>query len=254
MIIDTHCHLNSPKFSEDRDAIIRSAYDAGVSYIIIPGYDHESSKEALKIANEHAHCRALIGIHPEDCDQWSEEIRKEFHAFLSGNKHIVGIGEIGLDYHWDTHPRPLQKHVFRQQTALATEFDLPISIHSRDAEEDCYLMVKELTPPKAVFHCYSGSVQLARDIWELGYHTSFTGNITYPKAEELREVVFECPLDKIMIETDAPYLAPQMYRGQRCEPAHIIDILEMVAQIKKMDIDIVRDQLYKNSCEFFKIA
>ncbi|MBU2524545.1 TatD family hydrolase [Patescibacteria group bacterium] len=253
ILIDTHAHLNSAHFKEDLDEVIKAANVKGVSKIIVPGFSIETSKEAMRIANKYDCCYATIGIHPDDAIQWDDNLQKEYRALLSADSKIVAVGETGLDYHWDKYPRARQREVFVDHVKMATELDLPVVVHSREAEIECLEILSKENCGRAVFHCYGGDIQTARDIWLEGYYMSFTGNITYPKADDLREIVFECPIDKIMIETDAPYLAPQSKRGQRCEPADVALVFEKILEIKGGDSEELAKKIAQNSFDFFGI-
>lgn len=253
MLIDTHCHLNSSQFDCGLREVVDRAIGAGVEAIVIPGYNYESCLEAIRIVNSFANCYAVIGIHPDDGVEWNDALAAELRAFLGGNNKIVGLGEVGLDYHWDTLPRSRQKEIFVEQIAIARELDLPLVIHSREAVSDCLELLLENDVRKAVFHCFSGTLEIARSIWRAGFHTSFTGIVTYPGASSIRDVVFECPKDRIMIETDAPYLAPQSVRGVRCEPAHLREIFLKICEIRSEDEEKMEKILQDNSMRFFGI-
>lgn len=251
MLIDTHCHLNSQKFSKNLAEVVTAAKKEGIEKIFIPGYSFESCKKAYDIAKNFSDCYLIVGIHPCDSLEWSLEIQKFFEELAGNFSKFIAIGEIGLDFYWNKPNKKIQIKAFEDQLKLADLLSLPVVIHSRNAEKECLEILKENKVKKAVFHCYSGSLDLAEKIWREGYFTSFTGNITYPKSEELRLIIKNSPLEKIMIETDAPYLAPQKFRGELCEPKHLIEIFKCISEIKGVEEGFLAKTLYENTKTFF---
>jgi TatD DNase family protein len=255
MIFDTHSHLNDKQLLEKIDTVLEDAHKAGVDKFLVVGWDKESSFLAVKLAETYPGVYAAIGFHPENIFDVSEEDFNETMALVSHPK-VVAIGEIGLDYHWSKEPerREKQKEYFIRQIEFANKHNKPISIHNRNAFEDCLNILKEHKPLHGgVMHCYSGSVELLKDVLDLGLYIGFDGPLTFTNAKTPKEVCEVCPLNKIVVETDCPYLAPHPLRGTVNEPKNIRWIVDEVARCKDMSKKHVIDVLYKNSCELFRI-
>lgn len=282
MIIDTHAHLDMKEFNSDRDEVIKRALEAGVEKIITVGVDLASSQKAVELSRKYGSVYAAVGIQPEEVDQYFDEnklkmdVRVELEK-LARNKparrrggKVVALGECGLDYYHLQKESPSeegnsliktekekQKGIFRRQLGLAVLLDLPVIVHNREADEDVMgeiLRYKETKKLRGVFHCFTGPLDFARKIFDLGFLISFTGLITYPKNEELRKVVKEIPLDKMMVETDAPFLAPQSHRGQRNEPSFVVEVVKQIALIKGIDIEKVAEITTQNAQNLFRIG
>lgn len=252
MFIDTHAHLMSEDYKGELTEILERAGISGVERIINIGFDPKSSREASEMAIKYPQCFASLGVHPYDSEKLNADVVGEFERLISENRKIVAIGEVGLDYFKCDVPKELQKKVFREQIKLAISTSLPIIVHSRDADEDSLAVLDEFSGIRVVFHCFSGNLDFAKKIWERGFYTSFTGNITYPKAENIREVALNCPLDKFMVETDCPWLAPQEVRGQRCEPAFVVSVAKKIAEIRGIPLFEVERISTENAYNFFK--
>ena len=254
-IIDTHCHLNDETLFKDLDNVISRAKNAGVEKMVVVGWDEASSKLAIEIAERYDFIYAVIGFHPENVfDINDETLYKVLNLY--NNPKVVGIGEIGLDYHWTKEPekREIQKQFFIKQIEFANKVGLPISIHSREAFEDTLKILKEHKPLHGgVMHCYSGSVQNINDIINLNLHIGLDGPVTFSNAKTPKEVATEVPLEKLVVETDCPYLSPHPLRGTVNEPANISLIVDEIAKIRQMSKKHLLDILYKNSCELFKL-
>ena len=254
-IIDTHCHLNDETLFKDLDNVISRAINAGVEKMVVVGWDEASSKLAIEIAERYDFIYAVIGFHPENVfDINDETLYKVLNLY--NNPKVVGIGEIGLDYHWTKEPekREIQKQFFIKQIEFANKVGLPISIHSREAFEDTLKILKEHKPLHGgVMHCYSGSVQNINDIINLNLHIGLDGPVTFSNAKTPKEVAAEVPLEKLVVETDCPYLSPHPLRGTVNEPANISLIVDEIAKIRQMSKKHLLDILYKNSCELFKL-
>lgn len=253
MIIDTHAHLNFPEFEGEVSGVIQRAEDFGVGKIINVGCDIGSSAKAVEMAAEYEELYATVGLHPYDAAEATEELMEEWEKQIDQNKKIVAVGEIGLDYFKATVPKDVQAKAFRMQLALAQRVGLPVIIHNRDADEDCLQILKEFDGLRGVFHCYGSDVTFARKVWAEGYFTSFTGIITYPNAENLREVVVDVPMDLFMVETDCPYLAPQSNRGKLNEPSFVVDVVEKIAELKGLSVDDIARISTENAQKFFGI-
>jgi len=239
-LIDTHAHLDMPEFGRDLAAVLDRARAAGVRRIITVGADLPSSRRAVALTAEHADLSATVGVHPHDARTLSDAVLEEL-ARLADHGHVVAVGEIGLDYHYDNSPRPAQRDAFAAQLRLAKRLDLPVVVHCREAHGDALAILREHAGAglRGVVHCFSGSPADAEALLELGLHISFTGIVTFPKAAGAREVVKVVPLERTMVETDCPYLAPQPRRGKRNEPAYVVHVAEQIAALKGLDIDEV---------------
>ncbi len=256
MLFDTHAHYDDKRFDEDRDEILSSMPKNGVGLILNPGCNIETSKKAIEYAEKYSHVYAAVGIHPE----YIEEIEldstiKELKTLVLSSKRIKAIGEIGLDYYWVKQPelRAKQAELLRRQLALAKEFDMPVIIHDREAHADTLKIVEEFPEVKGVFHCYSGSTEMAQRLISLGYLISFTGVITYKNAKKAVEVVENIPLDKLMIETDSPYMSPEPFRGKRNSSLYVYRMAEAIADIKNIPLDEVINQTTENGKKLFNI-
>ena len=255
MIFDSHCHLNDENLYPRIDEVIEAAKKTGVKKFLVVGYDKASSLLAVDIANRYEDCYAAVGFHPTEIEGVTEEDYQEVVSLLS-NKKVVAIGEIGLDYHWVKDPilRENQKAWFVKQIELANEHHLPISIHNRESTEDWVEILKENTPNYGgVMHCYSGSVETMKTVIDLGLHIALGGTVTFTNAKTPKEVAEEVPLDKLLIETDAPYLTPHPHRGEKNEPKYICLVLEEIARLKDMSKKHLEDVIYKNTCRLFNV-
>ena len=255
MIFDTHCHLNSDELYERLDEVLESAKKVGVDKYLVIGWDKQSSFRAVEIAHRYEGIYAAIGFHPTDIDGVSEEDYKETMALVNDPK-VVAIGEIGLDYHWVKDPvqREKQKEWFIKQINFANEHKKPISIHNREAFEDCLKILKEHRPLySGVMHCYSGSVELLRDVLDLGLYIGLDGPLTFTNAKTPKEVCEEVPLNRLLVETDSPYLSPHPLRGTVNEPKNIALVVDEITRIKGLSKKHILDVIYQNSCELFKV-
>jgi TatD DNase family protein len=255
MLIDTHAHLEMREFNDDREDVIKRAREAGVEYIVTIGTTIESSRDAVLLADKYDFIYAAVGIHPhevKDILHPSYDIIRHF----AQHKKVVAYGEIGLDYHYEHSPRSDQKRKFRDMLREARLLDLPVIVHDRDAHEDALQILSEEWSPDlgGVMHCFSGDVAMAKRLIEMGFSISVAGPVTFPKAEALREVVKQIPIEHLLIETDSPYLAPQPMRGKRNEPAFVRHTAEMVAQVKGLTFDDVARITSFNAMQLFGIG
>ena len=253
MLIDTHAHLDFNDFDNDRDEIVLRAEKAGVSFIINPGCDLATSKKAVELSETYDSIYAAVGIHPNSTFDASPGDNLEI-ARLAGNSRVVAIGETGLDFYRDRSPRDLQVRAFRGQLDLARELNLPVIIHFRNVEYEGMELagIDKFKELRGVFHCYGGSVEFAGKIISMGFYIGFDGPLTYRDSDRV-DVAREIPLDKCLLETDAPFLTPQKYRGKRNEPAYVIEVAEKMAHIKNCDIEEVIAVTGKNARELFGI-
>ena len=233
MLIDTHSHLDDRRFDRDREAVIARAQEAGVHTFITIGCDLATSRAAVALADRYPFVYATVGVHPHEVrhvkDAWFTELRD-----LARHPKVLAYGEIGLDYHYDHSPRDIQRARFREQVRLARELTLPIVIHTREAQEDTIGILKEERASElgGVFHCFSGDAWLAKDALDLGFYVSFSGVITFHNATMLREIAVTVPMDRLLIETDCPYLTPVPHRGNRNEPAYVKLVAEQIARVR----------------------
>lgn len=231
-IFDTHAHYDSASFDEDRDQVLSALPAAGVTLVVDPGCDVASSRAAVALAERWPHVYAAVGIHPEDCGGYRPEELDAIRT-LCGHKKVVAIGEIGLDYYWpDNPPREVQQQVFRDQLDLARELDLPVIVHDREAHGDSLATVLDHPEVRGVFHCFSGSAEMAAELLKRGWYLGFDGPITYKNARRAREAAEAAPLERIVVETDAPYLTPVPFRGKRNDSRYLPYVLETLAAWK----------------------
>lgn len=255
-LFDSHSHLNDKKFDEDRDEIIKKIYESGVTNFVTAGYSVESSKEAVEISQKHKFIYATVGISPNDVPQNEEQLWKqleEIREMAKENKKIVAIGEIGLDYYWNTDNKDIQKKAFIEQIKLANEFDLPIVIHTRDAVMDTIQILKQnKVKNKGIFHCCPQNKELIKEGLKLGFYISFAGPITFKNSKNADEIINMVPNDRILIETDSPYLAPEPVRGTRNIPSNVKYIAQKIADVKKITFEEVEKITAQNTKKILK--
>jgi len=250
-VIDSHCHLHTARFDSDRADVIQRAWDSGIEQMMVVGCSLEDSRAAVDLAIRHDRIHATVGIHPHDADTAEPGVLDQLEA-LAADPHVVAYGEIGLDFYYDNSPRDVQVDAFRRQLTLANRLDLPVVIHTRDAEPETLAVLGEIPAKRGgQVHCYTGSMGTAKRLLELGFHIGFTGIISFKNAGELREVVAMVPMERLLIETDSPYLAPLPHRGKRNEPAFVRHVAEVVAGIKGLEIEAVIAITSRNFRELF---
>lgn len=232
-MIDSHAHYDDERFDPDRDDVIRKAVEAGVTHIVNPGCDLESSRLAIELSERHKEVFAAVGVHPHEASSCGETTLADLED-LAKRKKVVAIGEIGLDYHYDFSPREVQKEWFSRQIALASKLRLPIIIHDRESHQDVLDIVKAFRGENitGVFHCFSGSVEMAREVLDLGFYIGIGGPVTFKNARRPAEVVRYAPMDRLLIETDCPYLAPEPHRGKRNWSGYLTHVIEKISDIK----------------------
>jgi TatD DNase family protein len=252
MLIDSHCHIDAKRFDEDRAAMLARARARGVERLVTVGCDEANSVRALDLARTHDFVYASAGVHPHEAEGASETFEASLRALLAHDK-CVAVGECGLDYYYDHSPRERQREVFARQIALAREVNLPLIVHVRDAWEDCLDLLKSEGARDAggVIHCFSGLVQHARAALELGFHISIPGIVTFKSPGDLPEVVPLVPTDRLLVETDSPYLAPAPHRGKRNEPAYVREVAERVAALRGEDVDATIESTGANARALF---
>lgn len=252
-LFDTHAHYNDDAFDQDREELLDALPAAGVGAVVIPGVDAASSRSALALAETRPWLFAAAGIHPEDCAGCTAA---DFSAIrdLCREKKVVAIGEIGLDYYWaENPPKEFQQMVFRRQLELALELELPVIVHDREAHQDSLAIVREFPGVRGVFHCYSGSVEDAKTLVKLGWSLSFTGVVTFKNARKALEVAAALPADRIMLETDSPYMAPEPNRGKRNDSRNLVYIRDKIAQLRGVSPEELEEQTSRNALNFFGI-
>ena len=255
MLFDTHAHYYAEAFDPDRDAVLSALPAAGVGLVLCPGCDLDTSRQSIQLAEAYPHVYAAAGVHPEDAlglpVDWLDQV-----AEMTRHPKVKAIGEIGLDYYWLMTPeeRANSRDFFDAQLSLAEELNLPAIVHDRDAHRDCLDIVRAHPGVRGVFHCYSGSLEDAKVLVDKGWMLSFTGNITFKNARRAPDILRWLPLDRLMLETDAPYMAPEPYRGQRCDSTMIARSAETVAQLRGLTRDEVEAVTLENGKKFFGIA
>ncbi|MBP9717826.1 TatD family hydrolase [Candidatus Gracilibacteria bacterium] len=253
MLIDCHSHLHVPEFETDQAAVIERARAGGITRFINVGFDIEGNFKALALAKKHDDFYSTMGVHPHLASDWNEEIGERIARAVQSEPKIVALGEMGLDYFKNFQPKEVQQHAFRAQLQLARKFNLPVIIHCRDAFEDVFEILEQEKNERVLLHCFTGTRAQAQIAFDRGYYIAFTGILTYPSAQELQEVARMAPADKIVIETDCPYLAPQSKRGQRNEPSFLPEVAEKLAQLRGMPLAQLEDQLVMNTKQLFRI-
>ncbi|MBQ9266847.1 MAG: TatD family hydrolase [Clostridia bacterium] len=250
-LFDSHAHFNDVAFQEDRDAVIQRCFDSGVEKTVVIGYSEHTSEEALAIAKQYDGLYATVGAHPDECNG---EIDLSFVSKLAKDEKVVAIGEIGLDYHYETTRKEPQAKYFIEQIKIANELGLPVSIHSRDADMDMLKILKENPIEKGfVMHCFSSSSEIAKEVLKLGGYISLAGTVTFKNARGLLEVAKMVPQDKLLIETDSPYLAPEPFRGTRNDPSLIINTARKIADLRETTLEEIAEATYQNAMKFYGI-
>ena len=254
MLFDTHAHYDADAFDADRLEVLASMPGQGVELILNPGCDLKSSQTAVELAERFPFVYAAVGVHPEECADWNAEHDIPVLEALAQNPKVRAIGEIGLDYHWpENPPRELQQQVFHAQLDLAEKLNLPVIVHDRDAHHDCLEIVRAHPNVTGVYHCYSGGVEDAKTLMKLGWMISFTGSITFKNARRALEVIDLLPLDRMMIETDSPYMSPEPFRGRRNDSGRVHLVAEAIARRKGLDPEEVARITLENGKRFFRI-
>jgi len=257
--IDSHCHIDGADYDADRDEVIARARAAGVATMLNVGTGDPHSgafERAVELAEKHQEIYAAVGVHPHDAKLFDDAAAERLIALVRESKRVVAWGEIGLDYHYDHSPRDVQREVFRRQLKLAWELNLPVIIHSREADEDTIGILREQLSGyqrAGVLHCFGGSLQMARGAVDLGFYISFAGNLTFKKAEDLRDIARRLPLDRLMVETDCPYLTPVPFRGKRNEPARVVETAGCLASLHEREVSEVAHITSENFARLFGV-
>ena len=252
MLFDTHAHLNDPAFDEDREELMAGLADKGVGLVMNAGCSLQSSKDIIQMAEVYPWLYASVGSHPDSADEVNEAVIEEYRKLCRHEK-VKAIGEIGLDYYYEDIPREIQKNAFRMQMALAQELDMPVIIHEREAHDDGMRIVKEFPKVKGVFHCYSGSAEMARQLVNMGWYIGFTGVLTFKNARKAVETAAAIPLDRIVLETDCPFMAPEPFRGKRNDPGYLPKMAEKLAEIRGISVEEAIAVTTENAKRLYRI-
>lgn len=256
IFVDTHCHLDDEKFNDDLIEVIERANLAGVTRIINFGSTLKSSEIATQLASTHEELFAGVGVHPEEIEDFSNGDAVDTIINLTKHDKVVAIGEIGLDYHWtqETEIKEIQQKIFIQQLDIARQLNLPVCIHERDAHGDSLKILKtEAKGLRGVLHCFSGSLEMAREVWKMGFFIGVDGPVTFKNAAKLPEIIKAAPSDMLLIETDAPYLAPTPYRGKRNEPAFVVEVAKKIAEIRDESLEFIAKTTTQNAENLYNI-
>ena len=253
MYFDSHAHYDDKAFNKDREELLTTLPDRGVSLVLNPGCDRSSSESAIAISERFSYIYAAVGWHPHDAKNFESEGGEEFILSRTAHERVMAVGEIGLDYHYDHSPRDVQREVFTRQMELARELNMPVIVHDREAHADVLETLRRFPELRGVMHCYSGSAEFAREILALGWHISFTGAVTFKNARQAIEALERIPLDRLMIETDAPYMSPEPYRGKRCDSGYLEFVVRRIAEVKGESEERIAEITMANAREFFGI-
>jgi TatD DNase family protein len=254
MLFDTHVHLNAEQYEDDLQEVINRALEKGVQNMVVVGFDEPTIKKAIQIAETYDFIYASVGWHPVDAVDMTDK-HLAWIEELAQHPKVVALGEMGLDYHWDKSPKEVQKDVFRRQIRLARKVNLPIIIHNRDATEDVVTILKEehVEEVGGIMHCFTGSIEVAKQCMDMNMYISFGGPVTFKNAKKPKEVATELPLDKLLIETDCPYLTPHPFRGKRNEPGYVSYVAEQIAELKGITYEELADITTANAKKLFGI-
>ena len=252
MLFDTHAHLNDPAFDEDRESLILGLPEKGVEFVLNAGCCLESSKDCIALAEKYPFIYASVGSHPDSADEVNEEVIEQYRQMAQHPK-VKAIGEIGADYYYETIPREIQLKAFRMQMELAKELDMPVIVHERNAHDDGMKVVKEFKGVTGVFHCYSGSAEMARQLVDMGWYIGFTGVLTFKNARKAVETAERIPLDRIVLETDCPFMAPEPFRGRRNDPGYLFRMAERLAEIRGISVEEVHAVTTENAKKLYRI-
>lgn len=253
MLFDTHAHLDDRAFDADRAELLAALPQQGLALVMNPGCSLASSRNVDKLTREYDYIYGAVGSHPDVCDEVTEEVLEEYRQLCRENPKIKAIGEIGLDYHYEEIPRDVQQRAFRMQMALAAELNLPVIVHDRDAHGDSMAIVEEFPTVKGVFHCYSGSVEMAQWLVDRGWYIGFTGVLTFKNARKAVEVAQAIPLERIVLETDCPYMAPEPFRGKRNDPGKLYRMAQRLAELRGYTEDEIRAITLENGKRLYGI-
>ena len=253
MLFDTHAHMDDRAFDTDREELLASFPEKGIGLVMNPGCSLESSRNVVKLIREYDFLYGAVGSHPDAADEVNHEVLEEYRMLCKQNPKIKAIGEIGLDYHYEDIPREIQLKAFRAQMELARELGLPVIVHEREAHEDGMKVVEEFPEVTGVFHCYSGSAEMAKWLIQRGWYIGFTGVLTFKNARKAIEVASAIPMDRIVLETDCPYMSPEPFRGKRNDPGKLYRMAEKLAEIRRLSVEEIQTITMENGKKLYRI-
>ena len=253
MLFDTHAHMDDRAFNEDREVLLARLPEQGIGLLMNPGCSLASSRDAVALAARYDYIYAAVGSHPDAANEITPAVLDEYRMLCKRNPKVRAIGEIGLDYHYEDVPRQRQQEAFRAQMGLAAELTLPVIVHEREAHEDGMRIVEEFPSVKGVFHCYSGSAEMAKWLVSRGWYIGFTGVLTFKNARKAVETAASIPLDRIVLETDCPYMSPEPFRGRRNDPGRLYRMAEALAQIRDLPVEKIHEITMENGKRLYRI-
>ena len=253
MLFDTHAHMDDRAFDQDRDTLLSELPQKGIGLLMNPGCSLASSRQACALAERYDYIYAAVGSHPDAADEVNADVLEAYRVLCKQNPKVKAIGEIGLDYHYEDIPRQRQLEAFRDQMALARELDLPVIVHEREAHQDGMAVVDEFPQVTGVFHCYSGSLEMAKELIKRGWYIGFTGVLTFKNARKAVEVAREIPLERIVLETDCPYMSPEPFRGRRNDPGKLYRMAQALAQIRDLPAEQVEAITFENGKRLYRL-
>ena len=253
MLFDTHAHMDDRAFNEDREELLAGFVQKGIGLVMNPGCSLASSRNAIALAEKYPFVYAAVGSHPDVADEVNDAVLEEYRKLCKLHDKVKAIGEIGIDYHYEDIPRQLQLKAFRMQMELAREVGLPVIVHEREAHEDGMAVVREFPDVTGVFHCYSGSAEMARQLADKGWYIGFTGVLTFKNARKAIETAQALPIDRIVLETDCPYMAPVPHRGKRNDPGYLCHMAEKLAEIRGLSVEEIHQITYENGKRLYRI-
>ena len=253
MLFDTHAHMDDRAFDQDRDTLLSELPQQGIGLLMNPGCSLASSRQACALAERYDYIYAAVGSHPDAADEVNADVLETYRILCKQNPKVKAIGEIGLDYHYEDIPRQRQLEAFRDQMALARELDLPVIVHEREAHQDGMAVVDAFPQVTGVFHCYSGSLEMAKELIKRGWYIGFTGVLTFKNARKAVEVAREIPLERIVLETDCPYMSPEPFRGKRNDPGKLYRMAQALAQIRELPVEQVEAITFENGKRLYRI-
>ena len=253
MLFDTHAHMNDPAFDEDREKVLLGLQEKGVSLMMNVGCCRESSLDCIAMAEKYPFVYASVGTHPDSADEVDDAVLEQYRQMVAAHPKVKAIGEIGLDYYYETIPREIQQKAFRLQMELARELQMPVIVHERNAHDDGMRIVKEFKGVTGVFHCYSGSAEMARQLVDMGWYIGFTGVLTFKNARKAVETAESIPLDRIVLETDCPFMAPEPFRGKRNDPGYLYRMAEKLAELRGLSVEEVHAITTENAKRLYRI-
>ena len=253
MLFDTHAHMDDRAFDEDREALLSRLPEEGIGLLMNPGCSLASSRAACALAGNYDYIYAAVGSHPDAAAEVCPEVLEQYRVLIRENPKVRAIGEIGLDYHYEDIPREIQKEAFRAQMALAAELNLPVIVHEREAHGDGMAIVREFPTVTGVFHCYSGSLEMARELISMGWYIGFTGVLTFKNARKALEVAAALPLERIVLETDCPYMSPEPFRGKRNDPGKLYRMAQALAALRGLSEEAVQRVTLENGRRLYRI-